>query len=424
MEKTLYCKDNAGNVLIWEIKIINKNETCSLAINRGRLGGAMQLNWEHNIVPLNVGKSNETTAYEQAESRLKSRVKKKKRSGYVELTDEQLEKIQDVDLVQTTMYLKKVLPNERLDLDGFAKPMKASQYFRSKKNWVDPYGKLWSDRKYFYIANPYEPKEPKSIVANFPMMIQPKINGVRAFLYLDNGEARLKSKDGLIYKAPNHITDFANMNIDMFGEDGDIIFDGELYINGEQLQDIQGAVKSYNMNTPRVKFILFDLAIPDVSNIDRWKLLKEIYSKIYTLDTPLETVRTFMINSDEYAQVHTDNFIEQGYEGSILRNPKSEYAFGSRKVNMLKLKRCISMDFDIVRIVTQAKRPDLGMFECVYKGNEFVVNPTFSEEDKAKLLLTPSYYIGKKLQTRFYEWSNDNKPMHVIETVVRDYETP
>jgi ATP-dependent DNA ligase len=301
--------------------------------------------------------------------------------------------------------------------------MKAAQYYTKKTNWIDPYGKLWKERKYFYILNPKEPKEPKAIAAKFPMMIQPKVNGVRAFLYLDEeGNAKLKSKDGLIYTAPSHITDWVNMNIDLIGKDNTIIFDGELYIHGENLQDIQSAVKAYNINTPRVKFILFDLAIPDMNNLERWKTLKEIYAKYASLDTPLELIRTFMISTDEKTQEVTDQFIEQGYEGSILRSPNAEYGFGSRKNTMLKLKRCISMDFDIVRISRQPKRPDLGMFECVYKGKEFTVNPTFSEEDKAKLLISPYDYIGKKLQTRFYEWSNDNKPMHVIETVIRDYE--
>src|SRR5690606_18655287 len=172
----------------------------------------------------------------------------------------------------------------------------------------------------------------------------------------------------------------------------------------------------------RVKFILFDLAVTELNNLDRWKTLKEIYNKFFTLDCPLELISTYITPSDEKTQEMTDKFISQGYEGSILRDKNAVYGFGSRKTNMLKLKRCISMDFDIVRISRQPKRPELGMFECVYKGQEFTVNPTFSEEDKAKLLISPLLYIGKKLQTRFYEWTNDYKPLHIIETVIRDYE--
>ena len=97
------------------------------------------------------------------------------------------------------------------------------------------------------------------------------------------------------------------------------------------------------------------------------------------------------------------------------------YGFGSRRNNMLKLKRTISEDFTIVRIIPQPKG-ELGMFVCKHKGKEFKVNPTFSDSEKALLLLHPSNYIGKKLQTTFYEWTMDEKPLHIIETVIRDYE--
>ena len=59
-------------------------------------------------------------------------------------------------------------------------------------------------------------------------------------------------------------------------KDIDIILDGELYIHNEILGNIASAVNKHNINTPRIKFIAFDLAIPDMSNIDRYKLLKHL----------------------------------------------------------------------------------------------------------------------------------------------------
>ena len=425
MKINLYAKDSKGNLLIWSCWILNKVKSCSLGISRGRVDGNKVITWEHNIVPKNVGRSNETTAYEQAESRLKSRVNRKKKRGYVELTLEQTAFVDRLNNLEIIEYLSPIISNERLDEEGFKKPMLAAQYYKSKKDWLDPTGKLWKDRKYYYILNPHAPKEKGAIAPKFPMMLQPKINGVRAFLYLDeNKQAKIKSKEGLIYDAPVHITDWANMNIDIFGSDGSYILDGELYIHGESLQVIQSAVKARNLDTQRVKFTWFDIAIEGFSNKDRWqsiKTLKSIYIDKY-LGLPIEVVSTKLVKTDETTQKLTDEFISQGYEGSILRNLDANYGFGSRKNNMLKLKRSISEDFMIIDVIPQSKRPDLGMFLCSHNGVEFTINPTFDLDGKIAIMLFPDTYKGKLLQTSFYEWTDANKPLHIIDTVVRDYE--
>ena len=411
-EITLYSRDNAKNVLSWECTIINRGQDCSLYMSYGRIDGARQLRYEHNI----VGKQGRTD-YEQAESRLASRANKKKRGGYMELTEEQKYAVDNSP--NPYQSIDDLVPQERTDLDGNAKPMKAAQYFRSQKSWEDPYGKVWKDRKYFYLLNPYEQKEKGAVVAQFPMLGQPKINGVRGLLKLLEGTTVATSKEGLVYSAMTHITDWCNQNKDIFGDEGDIILDGEFYIEGESLQTIQGAVKSYDMNTPRVTFQLFDLAISDFTNIERWSHIKNEIR--LDLNSPIQRIRTYRIKSDAQAQAFCDEFISRGYEGLILREEEAMYGFGSRRNNMLKLKRTISREFAIIRVIPQPKG-ELGMFICSHKGNEFKVNPTFSDSKKALLLLTPLNYIGKKLQTVFYEWTLDDKPLHIIETVIRDYE--
>ena len=414
-EITLYSRDNAGNILSWECTVVNKGTSVSLYMNRGRVDGARQISYENNI----VGKQGRSD-YEQGESRLTSRANKKKRGGYIQLTDEQQRHVDTyTDNIDKINYLQEFIPQYREDADGNAKPMKAAQYYRKKPNWTDPYGVVWKDRKYFYILNPSEPKEKGAVVAKFPMIGQPKINGVRGLLKRVGDKVLATSKDGLPYKAISHITDWCEDNLDIFGEEGETLLDGEFYIEGEPLQIIQSAVKSFDFNTPRVVFVLFDLAIPDFTNIERWQHIKNEIR--LDLNSPIERIKTFKVRSDEEAQRLCDKFISQGYEGIILRDREAMYGFGSRRNNMLKLKRTISEDFTIVRIIPQPKG-ELGMFVCKHKGKEFKVNPTFSDSEKALLLLHPSNYIGKKLQTTFYEWTMDEKPLHIIEPVIRDYE--
>ena len=248
---------------------------------------------------------------------------------------------------------------------------------------------------------------------------QPKINGIRSLLSKIDNVVRLTSKEGLEYKAPSHIVKWAEENDEIFGEEGEVILDGELYIEGESLQTIQSAVKSVDFNTPRLKFILFDIAIDNASNELRWEHIKNEIR--LDMNSPIERIKNYTVFNDMGAQKLCDMFIKQGYEGIILRDKKANYGFGSRKNNMLKLKRTISEDFKIIKVIPQPKGK-LGMFVCRHKNVEFKVNPTFSDSDKALILLHPSDYIGKKLQTDFYEWTLDEKPLHIVRTVIRDYE--
>jgi len=415
-EIKLYSRDENKNILMWECYIINKGVTCSLFMSSGLLDGARTINYEHNI----VGKQGRDN-YEQAESRLKSRANLKKRRGYIELTVEQY---REVEVSQDKNWtLDDIVPMTRLDADGNAKVMKASQYYRSKPNWTDPYGKFWKNRKYFYLQNPYEPKEKGAVIPDFnnkEYSGQCKINGVRAFIRVRKGKVIITSKDGLVYNAVNHINEWCENNQDLFGEDNTIILDGELYIYGESLQVIQSAVKSVDLNTPRVIFILFDIAVEDFTNAERWQHIKNEIR--IDLNAPMERVITYKVRSDIEAQRLCDKFIGLGHEGIIIRDKAAPYGFGSRKVNMTKLKRTISKEFTIVRVIPQPKQNHLGMFVCTHKGKEFKVNPTFTDNEKIQLRKHSAIYIGKKLQTSFYEWTDDEKPLHIIETVIRNYE--
>jgi hypothetical protein len=446
--ETLYRKDMQGKILCWRAAIEQDLIGVDIVIQYGDLNGKLAERRTKNIQGKNAGKSNATSPYSQAEANIDSLYKKKRRSGYRSLTDLDYFK-NKTDWETIEVFLARVLSSEGIDLEGNLKPMLCQQYYRSKKThtvpgikkaqdgWIDPTGKMWKDRKYYYILNPYEPKEKGALIVKFPCLIQPKINGVRATIHMDNeGTIKILSKSGLRYKLP-HITDFLKESLifehtyitidkedDQLEIEGNtLILDGELYIHGESLQVIGSAVDSFNMDTHRIKFVAFDLAIADVSNISRYILLKDIVYSIYGMDIPIEVIPTKKINGDTKAQVLTDEYIRDGYEGSILRNMDAEYQFGKRPVTMCKLKRHIDEEFKIIDIVPQKKDPDLGMFYCVTKnGHEFSVTPSMTVQEKKELMYMKHLYIGKELNCSFYEYTDAGIPFHIIDSHVRIHE--
>jgi hypothetical protein len=433
---TLYKKDSKGTILQWEAKTIQNTSGISILISYGELGGKLIENRRDNIQGKNINKVNETSPLSQAENDIQSLYNKKRREGYKSLDDLNFN---DTSAAFTAdknihLFLKENLRFNTTDLDGNLKPMKAQQYFRSSKTakkptWVDPTGKVWDDRKYYYLMSPFAKKESNAIIIKFPCLIQPKINGVRCTISINNlGKVQLLSKEGLEYSIPHIEQEFENYKeifTTTIGEELiDIVFDGELYIHNELLQTISSAVKKPNLNTPRLKFVCFDLAIPNVKNIDRIKIMKSLLvHTIERLDSSIEYVKTLRIVDDYNVQLQTDTYIKDGYEGTILRDSEAIYTFGKRPMTMVKLKRCMDDEFKIIDVKPQTVNPSLALFVCITKdGKEFEVNPTGNEEFKSSILYQKHNYIGKLLTCTFYEYTEDGKPLHVINNTVRDYE--
>jgi len=419
---TLYARDSKGKILQWKIEVLETGLQVDIKKSYGEFNGGQALRWQRNIQGKNIGKANETSPLEQAIFQVESEIKTKKDKGYMSIEDIGI--YEENGIINLFDYLNTNLPKFRQDAKGGVKPMKAQQYYRSAKNWLAPDNTIWEDRKYYYLKNPYVEKEPKSIITKFPAIAQPKINGVRCTLEMIENKAEMKSKEGLSYNIP-HILDYMNLNSDLFNYNGiDLILDGELYIHGEPLSEISSAVKKVSLITQRLEFRLFDLAIPDKTQIERWNIIKELKAIFESnLHCPINVIRSFVVRNDKEAQTITDKFIEQGYEGSIFRSMDAEYKFGSRPVTMTKLKRCISAEFKIIGITPQEKDPTKGNFVCITKGGlNFDVDPKGCEDYKREVLDNKQNYIGKNLTLTFYEWTEDKKPFHILEAVVRDYE--
>ena len=416
----LFSRDSKGKILVWNVEVNNTGTQVDIKMSYGEFNGALALKWKRDIKGKNIGKSNETYPFEQAQRMAESMVNRRIDQGYVQFSEFETPSFE---------YLQENVPFIKTDASGATKPMKCQQYYRSKKNWVDPTGQLWDDRKYFYLANPYADKEDDAIITKFPCIGQPKINGVRATIQLIEGKVKILSKEGKEYNIP-HILDYFNMNIDMFevdnpeGEDFNIVFDGELYIHGELLQDIGSAVKKVSLMTQRVVFILFDLAIPDICQEVRWNMLKEYKAHFdQTINCPIQLIRAFKVMNDAQAQSITDLFIKEGYEGSIFRQFTNKYSFGGRPTTITKLKRCISREFKIVDVIPQDVDPTQGLYVCTTnEGKRFKVTPKGTEAFKREVLDSRSSIIGKNLTVDFYEWTRDNLPFHVLNNTIRDYE--
>lgn len=420
-------KRGRGNILCWSIAVVTEGTKVSIMITHGVVDMAETIEWQHNIKGANIGKVNEQSPYERALTLAEGRAVTKKRTGYKDIEDlknsDDISSDEFINAPSLFAFLDKYLPKFNTDIDGNEIPMKCQQYYKSSKGFIDPMGKHWEDRKYYYLKNPYVTIPEDHITITFPVILQPKVNGVRCFAKLVYGKTKLYSKKGLEYNLPI-ISQWLDANQNLYEVNGEnVILDGELYIPGESLGTITSAVKATQLNTMRVEYHLFDIAIDDMIQFERTQVL---YSKdnkeTIGFNNPVKLVRTLKCPNNEQVQKFTDEFIKEGYEGSIQREPTLMYKFGSRPKNITKLKRTISAEFRIIDVIPQEKDDTLGMFVCTTGKEEFKVPASGNIAFKQKVRLQPHKFIGKDLTVVFYEYTDKGIPLHIIENIVRDYE--
>jgi len=414
-KEILISKSKNNKILIWSGNIKQIGMQTSIFISYGQLLGAKTIRIK-NITGKNIGKENQTTATEQAKLELKSLVNSKLDSGYIYITN----KIQNTNITDDE-FLKlcnNLIGNSITDATGFIKPMKALQYFKSKKEFIDSKGIFYKDKKYYFLKN-YNNSSDLDTNVKFPCIAQSKINGVRCLSTIINGKVILKSKEGKFFNLP-----LIERQVEQLLQNSNIILDGELYIHNEPLQTIISAIKSINLNTSRIVYKIFDIANSTIPFVTRYKNLKILFENTKNIIlSNVEIVKSYSIHNNKSAQQITDLFISKGYEGSIFRSFNNRYESGKRSSTMHKLKRIISNEFTIIDIISQKENILLGLFVCINKnGKIFEVNPSGTEEYKKNLLCDVNNIKGKKLTCEFYEYTIDYIPFHIVNSIIRDYE--
>lgn len=432
MEKleTLFSRDSKGKIKQWNCTIENMDIYSVVKVSYGLLNGKQHESIDTIEKGKNQGKANETSHYEQALSEGQSRWKHKNKEGYKTLSNLGIKIItvshEDKLLNHyaytlsdgcktSTAYLDVALnvnlPLDNTDENGEIKPMKAQPYF----------------------------KDNGEVRISFPCYGQPKINGFRCVAKLKNvivdkgtllerteKKVIFTSKLGLEYNILEHIeNEFRVEDFRSVDELYDVIFDGEMYIHGEILSEISSAVRKRNSKTSKLQFHIFDIAVPNVSQKDRMELLNllKLILESQSKNNSIKIVPNIIINNNEEAQAFCNKCISEGYEGAIFRDMKATYQFGKRPQTMVKLKRTMDKEYHIVDIIGGEVTKDLGIFVCTTEqGLRFNVTPNGTEEQKREYLSNKQKYIGKQITVVFHEYTKDNKPFHITDVTLRDYE--
>lgn len=341
----------------WDCQVINHGDKSEIIVTFGQTNGKMQTKSTIISVGKNIGKSNETTHYEQACAEAESKWNKQKDKLYTE-SKEKANNVRELTL----------------------RPMLAQSY------------------------NKHSHK------IKMPCYVQPKLDGLRN-LASSHG---LFSRAGKQVKCLQHIETalkpiFQHVK-DKYGHD--IVFDGELYCHDLEFQNIISGIKrdEANEHTPKIEYHIYDCIVKDklhFTNRQRFLLLNELRD---VLSNPLVLVSTLIIHDvGKIGEMH-EKMVGLGYEGIMLRNIEGIYQPDKRSYDLQKVKSFDDAEFKIVAL-NEDKNGHV-VYSCVTEdGNLFDVKPTGTDTERRKPLLTPHEFLGKMLTVKFFRYTTGENPV-------------
>lgn len=276
---------------------------------------------------------------------------------------------------------------------------------------------------------------------------QYKINGLRCIIraYKSNDLFKhygltFQSREGIYWQSLTNLEEelltiipvgFLNKMIDE-----NIALDGEIYLPGYSVNDINHFVKDATCKENKLlQYWCYDLLMESASAEYRNHILEDVFSfAIFnfsskefhlTHDAIITVLPTFEVCSDLDAIRLRDKFIDLGFEGLILRNPDSEYQFGRRRVGyMEKFKAAQDGLFKIVDIIKEPKR-DLPIIICQNDINDAKFETRFSypHDVQKEILQRREKYIGTYVDVKFGERSGIEKvPFHIKDVTIHNFE--
>lgn len=183
----------------------------------------------------------------------------------------------------------------------------------------------------------------------YPLFVQPKLNGVR--MLHRNGLSQSRYEEEWNPPVLAHISD------QLRHISRDIIFDGELYVHGWSLQQINSACAVKRIQptdkTRQLEYHIFDCIVPDQLNmpfVERTALLQSLL-----FNSPqhnLRFVETHLILTELDAEVRYAQFRASFYEGMMYRHRDAPYGFAeqcgnkeNRWTTLIKRKDFLEDDF-------------------------------------------------------------------------------
>ncbi len=265
----------------------------------------------------------------------------------------------------------------------------------------------------------------KRVDWSLPVYIQPKLDGVRC----------LFTKDGAFSRTGKEFMNVAHIRtalLPFFNQHPDVILDGELY-NHELKRDFEKIISLVRKQKPTaddrleaqklVQFHVYDYFDGVIYDSYKTRMQMLVTSDIY--NRHIKYVPAKLVDSYNYARELHAEFLDQGYEGSIIRLD-GLYKHG-RSYDLMKFKDFSDAEATIIGYEEgKGKRTNtVGKFLMIDdEGVEFGCPPGkgYNYKDLSNMLLNISDYIGQRATFTYFQRTKAGSYRHPLFKCLRNYE--
>ena len=400
--KTLISKDSKGKIRVVEISYEGNEATRIYTIYRytGQFEGKMTKQPE---IIVDRGKATRNI-HEQVELQFNALVKGYKDKGYIELENE-------IDNYNSEE-LYKLFGDAPAGTNGVVKPMLAKQADKVTKTNI--FDKKW-------IASR-------------------KIDGLRCIIYLgDDGKLHTSSRGATNYDSAMFEILTHPALIKLFKNNKGLMLDGECYHHGYTLQQINSIARTQKVakDLEVLQFYWYDIV--DLNNPFKSRLakMKSIAEELkeYGAEIGWKPDRIFKENElriqfvpqvevngwDNMMKLHND-YVSEGWEGLVIRDPKRPYKPNGRTNDMIKIKVYKDDCFKVVGKEAGLRgSEDMVFIMEMPDGRTFKAKPFGDREQKEEYWINfDKKYKGHIGECKFFYYSDDGIPLQPAFKAFRD----
>jgi len=361
----LYKKTSTGAIQEWEVYVDDSNCNPIIVTKYGQVGGKIQTSTELITEGKNIGRSNETSPMQQACLQAKSDWEKQLKKGYVDNVD-------DAEEGKTDEIIK-----------GGIVPMLAHKFSEQGHK------------------------------IKYPALSQPKLDGHRCIAQNINGMVTLWSRTRKPINSVPHIVE-ALQNIMTLSNIK--YLDGELY-NHDYHNNFEELSSYIRQEEPQkgceqVQYHIYDVPEGMGLNKNRNEYL-QIYLKPLAENYPqIHVVETIVVNDEDELMDAFDHFVNQEYEGCMVRNMSGLYV-NKRSYDLQKVKEFSDDEFKIigVKVGTKGSMAGKAVFTCqLPNGETFDCKMKGDMNELKRYADDSSLVIGKQLTVQYQGYTAYGKP--------------
>lgn len=254
-----------------------------------------------------------------------------------------------------------------------------------------------------------------------------KINGVRCLMYWDGEKVQTASRGGTNYNYSTiHLIEHPIL-IQIFKQYPTLILDSELYKFGKSLQQCSGAARleknAYDCDW--LEMYVYDCYFtdnPELKACDRIRFLQDL-SKQYNFtfnpdrewskdELQLQMVPHKKVSGWENIQKLHNEYVSEGWEGLVIRDPEQPYKPNARGNSMIKIKHYLDATYKIIGYELGLRGSEDMVFICEMEdGRTFKAMPIGNRKTKQEYIDNfEEKYKNHLGDCKYFELSDDGKP--------------